>query len=74
MFEIHHTVDILTGEGVTDPLGILPSGVCEPVRFISNGDPPRLSFTMKLSSCGHDDSTAASAVVNIVGTDHGCTP
>ena len=36
--------------------------------FSSNGDPPRLSFTIKLSSFGHDDGTASSAVVNIVGT------
>ena len=57
--------------GVTDPLGILPSGRS---FFFQMVTPPRLSFTMKRSSFGHDDDTAASAVVNIVGTDHAFTP
>ena len=40
LFLVRTTVDILTGEGVTDPLGILPSGVCEPVVFFQMVTPP----------------------------------
>ena len=43
-------------------------------RFLQMVVAARLLFTMKLPSFGHADSTAASAVVNIVDKDDGFTP